>query len=580
MKTPQGSQKMRYFMYCRKSSDAEDRQVQSIEAQKRELSKLAKENNLEVIRVFEESQSAKKPGRPLFTEMVDSFSRGEADGLIAWKINRLARNPVDGGTISWMLQQGLIKHIQTFGRSYHPEDNVIVMAVELGMANQYVKDLSTDTKRGLRERAENGYPNGVAPIGFRNDLSKEPGSRGWVVDTEKFAIVKQLLELELTGNYSIRKLLHIANEEMGLRTPVHKKQGGKKLGTSLIESILKKTVYAGFFYAKNEHGEIERYELHGSIPRMITESQYWQIQKILGRKGKTRPSVNLYDFPYKDLMKCGSCAGSVTAERKYQLICSECKKKFALSKRDACPECGIAINKMENPKYLYYTYYHCIKRTNPNCTEGALEEKHVDSFLATYFKENIEISPALRDWCLQHLDELMGDSKKSEYEIKASLEKALQEKENEHHELIRMKMRNMVGLEDFETMQGELRVEMSTLQNQITNLGQIDTGILGKVQKDFNMAVGIAAAIENGGFEEKRDILSETCSNLQLKDKNLDFLGTELFSIIISGLLVSKQVNPLFEPANWQPTKGKTEVFASVCPTLLRGSDSNRRPSG
>src|SRR5665647_520903 len=136
-KTPKSNQ-LRYFMYCRKSSDSEDRQVQSIEAQKRELLKIAKENGLEVVRIFEESQSAKKPGRPLFTEMINDFNRGKADGLIAWKVNRLARNPVDGGTISWMLQQRLIKHIQTFGRSYYPEDNVIVMAVELGMANQYI----------------------------------------------------------------------------------------------------------------------------------------------------------------------------------------------------------------------------------------------------------------------------------------------------------------------------------------------------------------------------------------------------------------------------------------------------------
>lgn len=557
-------------MYCRKSSDGEDRQVQSIEAQKRELLKIAKENDLEVVRIFEESQSAKKPGRPLFTEMVDAFSRGEANGLIAWKVNRLARNPVDGGTVSWMLQQGLIRHLQTFGRSYYPEDNVIVMAVELGMANQYVKDLSVDTKRGLRERAENGYPNGVAPIGFLNDLSREPGSRGWVIDTERFNIIKQLLELELTGKYSIRKLLYIANEEMSLRTPLHKKQGGKKLVPSYMESLLKKTVYAGFFHAKDENGETRRYELNQSIPRMITEDQFWRIQKILGRKGKTRPSVNLYSFPYKESMRCGSCQGSVTAEHKYQIICSTCKKKFALSKREACPECETLITEMDTPKYLYYVYYHCIKRTDPNCTESSLEEKNIDGFLASYFEENIEISPALRDWCLTHLDELLQDSKKSELEIKSSLETALFEKEKEQRELIRMKLKGKIDEDDFLMMKEEMKSEVEDLQQKLLKLGHIDSDVLNTAKGGFNLAVGIAKTITDGGFEEKRSILSETCSNLELKDKNLGFHGTELFSIIINGLLASKQENPMFEPANWQSGKEKTEVFASVRSTLLR----------
>lgn len=575
MKKANQNNQTRYFMYCRKSSDTEDRQVQSIEAQKRELLKIAKENGFEVIRIFEESQSAKKPGRPLFTEMIDRFSRGEANGLIAWKMNRLARNPIDGGIISWMLQQRIIKHVQTFGRSYYPEDNVIVMAVELGMANQFIKDLSVDTKRGLRERAENGYPNGVAPIGFLNDPSREPGNRGWTVDIDRFDLIKQLLNLELTGKYSIRKLLHIANEEMELRTPVRKNQGGKKLVTSYVESILKKTVYAGFFYAKDENSETKRYELTKSMPRMITEDQFWHIQKILGRKGKTRPSVNLYDFPYKEKMRCGTCQGSVTAEHKHQIICSSCKKKFARSDKIECPQCGIAIDKMENPKYLHYVFYHCTKRHNPDCPEGSLEEKHIDDFLASYFEQNLRISPALRDWCIKHLDELLQNSKKNEYEIKISLEKSLADKEKEQKELIRMKLKDRIDEDDYEVMKEEIKSEMTTLQDKLTKLGHIDTAVLERTKKGFDLAVGIAEAIRNGGVEEKRDMLSETCSNLELKDKNLGFYGTELFSIIIGGLLASKKENNMFEPANWQASKGKTEVFASVCPTLLRGQDSN-----
>ncbi len=113
-----------YFIYCRKSTEEEDRQVLSIESQVNELTALAKELDLPVTDILTESKSAKEPGRKVFNEMARRIYRKEASGIICWKLDRLARNPIDGGQISWMLQQGIIRHIQTPERGYHPEDNV------------------------------------------------------------------------------------------------------------------------------------------------------------------------------------------------------------------------------------------------------------------------------------------------------------------------------------------------------------------------------------------------------------------------------------------------------------------------
>src|SRR3989344_3850485 len=143
--------KIKYYLYARKSSEAEDRQVASIDAQISELKKLAKESGLQIVKVFSEAKSAKQPGRPVFNEMLQLIKSGDAKGVVCWKLDRLARNPVDGGQISWMLQRAEIQHVQTYERSYYPSDNVLMMAVELGMANQFVRDLSINVKRGLRK---------------------------------------------------------------------------------------------------------------------------------------------------------------------------------------------------------------------------------------------------------------------------------------------------------------------------------------------------------------------------------------------------------------------------------------------
>ena len=89
----------KFFLYARKSTDVEDKQVLSIEAQIAELRAFAKQNNLNIIDELVEKQSAKIPGRPIFGEMLKRLEKGEADGILAWHPDRLARNSVDGGQI-------------------------------------------------------------------------------------------------------------------------------------------------------------------------------------------------------------------------------------------------------------------------------------------------------------------------------------------------------------------------------------------------------------------------------------------------------------------------------------------------
>ena len=89
-----------YFLYARKSTDVEDKQVRSIEDQLAVLRGVAKNEGLNIAQEFIEKQSAKIPGRPVFSEMLARIERGEAQGIVCWKLDRLDRNPVDGGQVS------------------------------------------------------------------------------------------------------------------------------------------------------------------------------------------------------------------------------------------------------------------------------------------------------------------------------------------------------------------------------------------------------------------------------------------------------------------------------------------------
>jgi site-specific DNA recombinase len=236
---------MHYFLYARKSTDVEDKQVLSIEAQLVELRALARQNNLEIAAEFVEKQSAKMPGRPIFNDMMNHIQRGDARGVVCWKLDRLARNPVDGGQISWFLQNGTIAHIQTHDRAYYSADNVLMMSVEFGMANQYVRDLAVNTARGLRQKARNGHYPSVAPLGYLND----PRTKTIAVDRRKSKIVRAAFELYAQNSSRLEDVSKFLFEN-GIRTnPTRRWQseGGHLLNKSKVSALLSNTFYYGHF---------------------------------------------------------------------------------------------------------------------------------------------------------------------------------------------------------------------------------------------------------------------------------------------------------------------------------------------
>ena len=282
-----------YFIYCRKSSEAEDRQVLSIESQTRELEQLAEKLNLPIVEILNESMSAKAPGRPVFNEMMQRLYRGEAAGIICWKLDRLARNSVDGGAIIWAIKQHGIK-VMTPAQSYAREDdNIILMYIEFGMAQKYVDDLSKNVKRGLKTKIENGWYSGVAPAGYLNHTDKLTGQNTLIKDPERFPLIRQMWDLMLTGHYSPTQILDIANTKWGFRTRLTRRMGGKPLARSGIYQTFTKPFYFGRF--EYPAGSGNWYQ--GKHEPMITEAEYDRVQTLLGRKGNPRPQRH-FDFPF------------------------------------------------------------------------------------------------------------------------------------------------------------------------------------------------------------------------------------------------------------------------------------------
>ena len=567
---------LKYFIYCRKSSEAEDRQVLSIESQTRELEELARKLNFEVAEVLMESKSAKEPGRPIFNQMMQRLYKGDAAGIICWKLDRLARNPVDGGSVIWAIKQHGIKII-TPAQSYAREDdNIILMYVEFGMAQKYVDDLSKNVKRGLKTKIENGWYPGIAPAGYLNHTDKITGENNLIIDPERFPLIRHMWDLMLTGLHTPPKIREIANTEWGFRTRPTRKRSGQPLPRSSFYDILSNPFYYGEFEYPKKSGTWYR----GKHQPMITAAEYDRVQILLGRRGNPRPVKN-HAFPFTGLIQCGECTSMITAEEKHQLVCDGCHLKFAHRQRESCPRCAKTIEEMSQPIFRHYTYYHCTRRKNPDCKEKCINsedlENQVDLFLST-----ISISKAFRQWASRYLSDLHEQESKSQIHVLESQRKAYNECITQIDNLVALKTAasnvdgSQLSDEEYSRQRSKLVQNKSLLEKALQVSPAQRNDWLSLSEKALDFAYSVRVRFAKGDSQTKKEILTTVGSNLVLKGRKLNIEAKKPFFVSKTSKPVIKVENGVIEPKNILTAYGSKGIVSSLCPIWRREPDDVR----
>lgn len=138
---------MKYIAYCRKSTDEKDRQILSIESQIQEIRDFAQKQKLEITEFATEAKTAKVPGRLVFEQVLRKIEKGEAQGIVSWHPDRLARNSVDGGRIIYLLDTGKLLDLKfpSFWFENSPQGK-FVLNMAFGQSKYYVDNLSENVK--------------------------------------------------------------------------------------------------------------------------------------------------------------------------------------------------------------------------------------------------------------------------------------------------------------------------------------------------------------------------------------------------------------------------------------------------
>src|ERR1700722_19749991 len=139
-------------LYARKSTDREDKQILSIPAHPAAMREFAASAGLTIVAELTESRSAREPGRPVFNQLLKDVSDGKVERILAWKLDRLARKPIDGGALIHHLGKGRLVELVTPEGTYTGSgDSKFMLSVLFGAATKMTDDLSQGFRRGVRD---------------------------------------------------------------------------------------------------------------------------------------------------------------------------------------------------------------------------------------------------------------------------------------------------------------------------------------------------------------------------------------------------------------------------------------------
>lgn len=524
---------MRFVIYARKSTESEDRQALSIQSQIFEMKEVAKKENLKIVDILQESKSAKQPGRPIFNAMIEKFKNGKYDAVLCWKIDRLARNSLDAGMVQWLLEKETIKQIKTFERDYNPSDNVVMASIEFSMANQYVRDLSKNVKRGQAEKIRRGEYPATPPLGYLLDYK----TKKIYIDEDRWQYVKEAFRLYATREYSLPKLskkLHRA----GFRS-----RNNKKVHGSTVYNILKNPIYYGWF---RWNDQIYR----GNHAPIVSKALFDEVQEAFKPKQHI-VERNIHNFVFRGHLICGECGLSVTAENRV-------KKKY---------------NKT-------YTYYRCTKsRGVDKCSQKYLREedleKEIDKQLA-----KLKVDEDILD--------LMVDAAKSESRHEWNNARSIQKKyqmlldNNKFRQdsLIEKFIDNAIPQEIYNKKLAELRNEEATLEDDLRNSKDNFHNVFDIIERAAIFTRNAKKIFAKGNPETKKEVVSIMTSDITIKDKQITrFRLAEPFNWIVESAKHSMLPNTSIRTRNFALSETKTAPSRETVSIMHGWKELNPRQS-
>ena len=277
-------EKQRFVIYLRKSTDDEDKQVRSLDDQRDECIRLARD----VLKVdVKESASAKVSGnRPIFDDILQGFRTGQYHGLIAWSPDRLSRNMKEAGEVIEMIDR---EYIQTLSFCTYQFENSpngkMMLGILFATSKQYSDKLGVDVKRGTDGNIKDGKYNGVIKKGYYVDAS----TGYFIPDEYNWNLLRMAVDMRLNQGKSNPEIADFLNDAVfSTRKTQDDKYALFKATKQKVADIFEDSFYCGLYqYGDNIVNLTDIY----SFKPLITTDEYIMLNSDIAKDFNKKTTV-------------------------------------------------------------------------------------------------------------------------------------------------------------------------------------------------------------------------------------------------------------------------------------------------
>lgn len=479
------------ILYARVSSTEQEKEGFSIPAQQKLLREYARDAGYHVIKEFEEAETAKQSGREQFGAMVRFFKKERSSKknnrcrvVLVEKTDRLYRNfrdyvELDPDELD--IEIHFVKDRVVLSKESKSNDK-LMHGFKVLMAKNFCDNLSEETQKGLREKAEQGLWPTVAPVGYFNSQD-ESGRKTIVADEIRAPLVRKLFEEFATGFHSTPSIVKWAYNN-GLRS-----KRDKRIQKSGIHRILRKRLYTGRFDWKGK-------TYQGVHEPIVSEELWLKVQDILDGRNAIRPRKTKRSFAFSRFIKCGHCGCSLVGEIQ--------KKK--------------------------YIYYHC-SGFKGKCPEPYVREEVISKQFGEYLKRLV-FDKEVIEWVTKTLKESHADETKEREQASRRLKGEYDRLQNRIDAAYVDKLDGRIGTQQFERLSKSWRQEQDELQAALSAYESAGRNYLDDGVRLLELANGAYDLFDKQEMREKRKLLDFVLSNCTWRDGRLSAEYKQPFDMI------------------------------------------------
>ncbi len=467
-----------YFSYVRVSTQRQGQVGTSLSEQLFAIERYAQKYDLNIVRGYEERETAAKAGRPVFLDMIKQLRRGKAAGVIIHKIDRSARNLKDWADLGSLIDTGVEVHFAAESLDLNSRGGRLSADIQAVVAADYIRNLREEVKKGFYGRLKQGLYPMPAPLGYINNGQGKTKS----VHLVQAPLVKKAFDLYATEKYGIVSLLEMMTR-LGLQN-----KNGRPVSKNAFNALLKNEFYTGVIRIKKT-GEI----FQGKHKPLITRGLFERVQDVMS--GKNIDKQKTHFFVFRRLISCASCPRKLIPER---------QKGFV--------------------------YYRCQTK---NCPQKTVREELIENGFCSLLKE-LKFSEFENECLEKIINQRQCDNESFTKAQKQTLNLQLENCRTRVSKLTDALIDGAIERELFVNKKNDLVLEESRLQDGLTNLEQNFNENLERVERILERANRAYSSYKSSTGEEKREMVKIITSNLTINEKSLVIKPNLPFELILN----------------------------------------------